>query len=359
MTEKGLMSFEYVAEARPLRGAWLQLILFLLLTAFLAVSIMVFTSFPALAAGPHGPYGSTTEKCEKCHAMHTGATQTLLGKKSVIELCESCHSGGIGADTAVMQGALMKPASPDSDEYVVAGTLLGGGFDGVGGATDTTSKHNLGEVAAPYGNTDMGATIELTCTSCHTPHEGPNYRLLRRRVGDAAADLSVTWNGPEQLGDGTTDYYYDEEDMDPGTPGVQYCTYNYRSGMSAWCSTCHAKYMTRSDALPYNAGDNAGDKVRYRHAVDVPVMGRFNIYNPATAYDLPTDLPLQDVGGDGRTNEDTITCLTCHMAHGSNATMGAGINAQASTRGSLPVDSMLLRLNDRQICQIACHKVVN
>lgn len=275
-----------------------------------------------------------------------------------MELCESCHSGGIGADTAVMQGAVMKPAEPGG-EYVIAGTLLGGGFEGIGGATNTTSKHNLGEVAAPYGSNDMGATIELTCTSCHTPHEGPNYRLLRRRVGDAAADLSVTWNGPDQVEGGTEDNKYAEVDMEPAEPGVQHRTYNYRSGMSAWCSTCHSKYMTRSDDTPYNAGDNAGDKVRYRHAVDVPVMGRNNIYNPATTYDLPTDLPLQDVGGDGRTNEDTITCLTCHKAHGSNATMGTSIDSQASTRGSLPTDSMLLRLNDRQICQSACHKVVN
>ncbi len=363
MADKGLLSCKYVAEARSLGGAWLQHILFAFITAILTVSLFIFTSIPAQAVGPHGPFGSTTEKCEKCHAMHSGATKTLLGKRDVMDLCKSCHSGGIGADTAVMQGALMKPATPDSGDYIVSGSLLGGGFDGIGGVTNTTSKHDLGTVAAPYGSENMGATIELTCTACHTPHEGPNYRLLRRRVGDGASDFSVIWNGPDQLGDGTVDSKYAQVDMEPGIPGIQHYTYNYRSGMSAWCSSCHSRYMTRSDATPYNAGDSAGARVRYRHAVDVPVMGRYNIYNPATTYDLPTDLPLQDVGGNGYVAgtdpADTITCLTCHLAHGTNVTMGPAINSQAANRGSLPTDSMLLRLNDRQICQIACHKVVN
>ncbi len=363
MTKLGLLSCEYVAEARHLVGAWLQLILFPFLTAVLVTALFVFASIPAQAVGPHGPFDATTEKCEKCHAMHTGATQTLLPKTSVVSLCQSCHSGGIGADTAVMQGALMKPSSPDSSDYIVAGTLLGGGFDGIGGVTNTTSKHDLGMVAAPYGSENMGTTIELTCISCHTPHQGPNYRLLRRRAGDSANDVLVTWNGPDDLGDGSLDYCYSEYDQDPGTAGVQHYTFNYNSGMSAWCSSCHSRYMTRSDATPYNAGDSAGERVRYRHAVDVPVMGRYNIYNPATTYDLPTDLPLQDVSGNGHVvgtdPTDTITCLTCHVAHGANTTMGAAIDSQAGTRGSLPTDSTLLRLNDRQVCQIACHKVVN
>jgi predicted CXXCH cytochrome family protein len=181
MARKGLLSCEYVAEAGPLEGTWLQLILFLSFTAFLAAAFFILTVIPAQAVGAHGPFNSGTEKCEKCHAMHTGATQSLLEKKSVMELCQSCHSGGAGADTAVMQGYLMKAATPGGTDYIVTGNLLGGGFDTLNSASPT-SKHRIGEVGAPFGTTETGPAVELTCTSCHTPHEGPNYRLLRRWV---------------------------------------------------------------------------------------------------------------------------------------------------------------------------------
>lgn len=357
MANRGLLSCEYEAEARPLTGALVQLFVITILTAAFTLVTVLLNATPAWAAGPHGPFNSTTEKCEQCHALHTGSTKTLLMKKTATEQCLSCHSGGIGADTAVMQGELMKPVTPDRTEYVSAGALLGGGFETTNGAT-TTSKHAVGEMGAPYGSA-TGEQVELTCVSCHTPHEGPNYRLLRRWVDGNTTDFLVTWNGPHTLPDGTVDYEYAEEDMDSATPGVQYVCYNYKAGFSAWCSGCHTRYMDRKDTTPYAAGDDAGEKIRYRHGVDVPVMGRYNIYNPATTYDLPTDLPLQDLTNNGRTNDDTILCLTCHQAHGTDATMGAGIDSQASKRGSLPTDSMLLRLNDRQVCQTACHKVVN
>lgn len=360
MTRDGLLSCEYDAEARRLRGAWLRLILFLLASALLAAVLFFLTAIPAKAVGPHGPFGATTEKCEKCHAMHTASSSTkLLVNLNTPALCQSCHSGGVGADTAVMQGTYMQPATSGGTDYVAAGTLLAGGFNAVGGTGNTSSTHPIETAAAPLGAGNMGATISLTCTSCHTPHEGPNYRLLRRGVGDSGTDFAVSWNGPYPQPDGTLDYAFDEHDMDLATPGVQYFTYNYSSGMSAWCSGCHSKYMTRQDSTPYEAGDAEGAQVRFRHAVDLPVITTLPDQFNGKLYDLTTDLPLQDVNGNGRDGADTITCLTCHRAHGTNSTMDAGLDAQAGTRGSLPTDSMLLRLNDRQICQTACHKVVN
>lgn len=358
MTNRGFLSFAYVAEPRPLRGALVRLFLVTFITATITAIILLLAANQALAVGPHGPFDSTTEKCEKCHALHTASTKTLLMKKTPTALCQSCHSGGIGADTAVMQGALMKATTPGGTDYTEIGALLGGGFDTMNSA-NTTSKHNIGEMGVPFGSNNMGAQVELTCVSCHTPHEGPNYRLLRRWVAGGATDHLVTWNGPYILPDGTADYDYIEEDKDSGAPGTQYFSYNYKAGLSAWCAGCHTRYMIRQDATAYAAGDAIGAEVRYRHAVDVPVIGRYNIFNPATLYDLPTDLPLQDLTNNGRTNDDTILCLTCHKAHGTDSAMGAVVNAQAAGRGSLPNDSMLLRMNDRQVCQIACHKVVN
>lgn len=363
MTGRGFLSGEYVAEARPLRGAWLQLMLFFLASALSASALFFLTAGQARAAGPHGPFDSTTEKCEKCHALHTARSgpTTLLNQADTAALCESCHSGGAGADTAVMQGSFMRPATSGGTGYVVTGTLLGGGFNAVGGVSDTTSLHTIGSMAVPPGSADMGASVSLACTSCHTPHNGPNYRLLRRNVNGSGTDMSVTWNGPYPQPDGTLDGAYDERDLGADT-GTQYLTFNYRGGMSAWCSACHSMYMTRQDSTPYDAGDIEGAQVRFRHAVDVPVIStspnRFN----GKLYGLSTDLPLQDVNGNGRDGVDTITCLTCHRAHGSSAVMAEETMLSAGgDRGSLPsgTDSMLLRLDNREICQIACHKVVN
>jgi predicted CXXCH cytochrome family protein len=381
VTRKGLLGVEYVAGAGPIRGAWLRLILFPLYSVILAILISLYVPIPAQAVGPHGPFNTTTEKCEKCHSMHAAGTQTLLTKKNNMELCESCHSAGIGADTAVMQGALMKPSAPDSKDYVNSGSLLGGGFETIGGSSSTTSRHNLSSMAVPPGAEDTGAAIQLDCLSCHTPHEGLNYRLLRQQINGDQTDYRVTWNGPCATPDGTLDYSYAENDMDPNTPGIQNVTYNYQSGLSAWCSGCHSQYMAANNpdgtpnanrggpgATPYNAGDEAGATVRYRHAVDVPIKSDdplnpvHNINPPYTTYSFTTDLPLNDTNGNGRDSADTITCLTCHKAHGSNAIMAEEtiLNADGD-RGGLPsgTDSMLLRLDNREVCQTACHKVVN
>jgi predicted CXXCH cytochrome family protein len=371
VTSKGLLGSKNIAEAGPIRGASLRLILFSLYSIFLAIVMSLSTVMQAQAVGPHGPFNATTEKCEKCHAMHTAGTPTLLTKKSNMELCESCHSAGIGADTAVMQGALMKPSTPGSKDYVNSGALLGGGFDTVGGTASTTSRHDLSSMAVPPGTADPGAVVQLDCLSCHTPHEGPNYRLLRQRINGRQTDYLVTWNGPLTAPDGTLDNSYTEKDMDPNTSGIQYVSYNYKSGISAWCSGCHSQYMAANNsdgtpnvnrggpgATPYDAGDSEGAQVRYRHTVDVVITGGKPDPINDIAYNLTTDLPLQDLTGNGRSGDDTVLCLTCHRAHGTAAEMNDPA-LQVGNRGSLPsgTDSMLLRQNDRKICKSACHKI--
>ncbi len=371
MTVRGLLSSEYVSEARRPLGALPKLILFYFLTVTAIFFVLVFLSRPVSAVGPHGPFSSTSEKCEKCHAMHRTTNSMLLVKEDSVALCLSCHSGGIGADTAVMQGALMKATAPGSGSYVVLGSLLGGGFDAIGGSAVSTSKHILRSTAAPYGSDNMSSQIQITCVSCHTPHENDNYRLLRKQPGGSGPDMTVTWNGPYLNPDGSQDYAYEQRAYGPGltyNPGThefsgtsKEVTRNYRSGLPAWCSSCHTRYMNRQDSAPYNAGDIVGAAVRYRHAVDVPVIGRHNIYDTVVPYDLPTDMPLQDVTGNGRTADDTISCLSCHFAHGTSAQMHdeTASASLVADRGTLPTDSMLLRLDDRQVCQIACHRVVN
>jgi cytochrome c553 len=305
---------------------------------------------------------------------------------TVTELCVSCHSKGAGADTAVMEGAVIE-ASDGGVEPAKWPRLLGGGFTMVGNQEPVTGSHMLLATAAPYGSAVSGSLISLECVSCHTPHDGPNYRLLRQQPGDITGTLiSVPWNAPPDVTttdpDGKTitvkDYAYAEQSFgtgivyDPATRTFSgtsaEVTRNYRAGIAEWCTACHSRYMTRSDLEAYDAGDAEGATPRYRHAVGVPIKSAFNHYLGATvSYDFQTDLPLEDKGNTGtgaigRTDDDAMTCLTCHKAHGSSAVMtGSAVLASDGDRGSLPADtnSMLLRLNNRQVCQTACHRVVN
>lgn len=372
------MSSKYVTRTRRPQGAlsWLTQIAFLAsLTVFFITSL---GSTVLAAAGPHGDFNSKTEKCERCHSVHTAKTQTLLQKNTIQDLCVSCHSKGIGADTAVMDGALLRPVSAGSSVYDNLGTLLGGGFDSIGTTASSTSRHIMGTATNPPGGTG-GATIVLDCMSCHTPHDSPNYRMLRRRPNGIATDITVAWNGPWKTttvdADGktvvTTDNAYVEQSFGAGlsfdavartySGASKEVTRNYKSGVAAWCSSCHSAYMSRQDLVAYDAGDAEGAAIRYRHAVDVPITGVTNEYISTIAYDFQTDLPLEDKTGLGRSNDDTMTCLTCHKAHGSSALMtGRAVLVSAADRGTLPAgeDSMLLRLNNRQVCQTACHRVV-
>ncbi len=318
----------------------------------MALVMVIMLSSPVFAAddSPHGHFTSSTDKCKSCHRVHGGSTASLLPEQSITQTCVSCHSNGSGADTGVMQGAYFEAGHPGHSWGTDGGTLVGGGFSLVGNSAAVTGSHQLDVAGKPYGTT-TGVTYVLTCVSCHTPHEGPNYRLLRRNVADSPTDIRVTSNELDK-NYCVTDY---------GTaPGIQEYTRNYESGIAAWCTACHAKYMTRGGTFGkdiYDAGDMYGTVERYRHAIDVPITGRTDTANGLT-YDLATNLPLQDLNGDGRTDDDTLTCLTCHQAHGSAAQMHGAAVLPAAKRGTLPqtTNGMLLRQNDRIMCR-DCHNM--
>ena len=130
-------------------------------------------------------------------------------------------------------------------------------------------------------------------------------------------------------------------------------TRNYQSGLSAWCSGCHNVYI--EPASPYDIGDGSGSTIMRRHKVDItltntePLMG-----TPAT------DLPLNDLTGNGRTDDDTMSCVTCHRAHGTDTDSTEVGAYQAASRGFLPPinTSMLLRRDNRGVC-IDCHGYLN
>jgi hypothetical protein len=105
---------------------------------------------------------------------------------------------------------------------------------------------------------------------------------------------------------------------------------------------------------------------KYRHRVDmvwnsVPSTITVGASNPESAGYQGVSVPLAYTYGatwsgsttEAHENTGTIaTCLTCHFAHGTSATMGTNSAGAAQTGAQ---DSSLLRWNNRGVCQ-ACHQ---
>jgi cytochrome c553 len=296
--------------------------------------------------------------------MHLNAGDKLLSRTSVTDVCISCHAKGQGADTAVMEGLYVDgQGSAANHSWGTPGALLlGGGFLYIGGNQPVTGNHQIGVTAVPYGS-GSGTGYTLGCQDCHTPHANDNYRLLRHQPGGVAADITVQFNGPwtdaTQTAQGGEYNAYSIADFSAGNAnGEKEFTRNYKAGIASWCAACHQRYMTRGwpDPDSYPAGDNYGSQPRYRHEVGCAITGENDEVN-GVAYNLTTDLPLEDATGNGRTTDDRLTCLSCHAAHGTAAVM-QGDAILGSDRGSLPAgaNGLNLRTDGRELCG-DCHNI--
>jgi predicted CXXCH cytochrome family protein len=315
-------------------------------------------------AGPHGGYTATNnEACASCHRAHTAASASLL-INSVPNLCFSCHgSAATGADTNVVDGIY---------EGLGGGNLLSGGFVNFRG-TPVSSNHSVngtwqnawgsgttwtstydcagchtaeGGIWGPefqvsptglptYPGRGQNISMPLTCTSCHEPHGGRNYRALQQRLHpptlqqqDPPGYVLVTSN--ETGGQNPNLAGYVPNYVDP----------MYKLGLGDWCTGCHFTYYQSISVDPFNAEDGKGMVIRYRHRMNV---------NLGT---LTTGLPLEQPDGYSTTQQvtDQLFCLTCHFAHGSSATAS---NMAANVPPAN--DSALMRMDNRGVCE-ECHK---
>lgn len=276
--------------------------------------------------GPHGGYTPTTDACAGCHRTHTAAAPRLL-IDAVPNLCFSCHgNSGNGADTNVLDGIyLERDLETESPvEGVDNRGLRGGGFinalvdtdrDGTAVPTAVTSNHlNDGSMGTAWGNGIIGSgpglSIALSCTSCHDPHGGDTYRILRPIPSDsgAAAPVAVAdeTNKTYTVGDANNDYMIENY----GTTG---------SSLASWCSQCHTRYLASSGSGHTDSGDPI---FTYRHATT------------------------------------SVNCVRCHVAHGSSATMGENSGSvpwpDSATAPNGDARSSLLRMDNRGVCAF-CH----
>jgi predicted CXXCH cytochrome family protein len=340
------------------------------LLGLLAVSLIFLLGIAVIPvsanSGPHGGYTATTDACAGCHRAHTAAAAGLL-VNSVPNLCFTCHgSTATGADTNVTDGLY---------EGTGGGNLLAGGFTNYQGVPVSSTHSVNGTWQKAWGSgipwtgmyynpgcagchTEEGYGIwgreftldpliltfpsrgqnimmDLTCTSCHDPHGGRNYRVLQQRLHpptiqqeDPPGYVLVTSN---EVGG-----------QNPNLPGYvpNYVDPKYQLGLGDWCTGCHFTYhqTVSVSGAPFNAEDGKGLVTRYRHAMN------------ATLGTLTTTLPLEDISGNGSSADDQLFCLSCHFAHGTSvSTTGLAANIAPTD------DSALLRIDNRGVCE-DCHQ---
>jgi hypothetical protein len=212
----------------------------------------------------------------------------------------------------------------------------------------------------------------MECASCHNPHGNGNYRILNPipggdgtgpfvepAAGVVVADAPLPPAGDtrnytviqlrDNVGSMTAsevqaiagynnlmgNYFHRTVPWDPqvddtvvgsstgltsnDAPNGQPGTCNTQ--INQWCSQCHSRYLAPSGAWNTDSGDAI---FKYRH-----------------------------------TNTSNKPCTTCHVAHGSNATMPGGASTSFSVNfpypdGTESDSSRLLKIDNRGTCQ-ACH----
>lgn len=284
--------------------------------------------------GPHGGYTATTDACAGCHRAHTASEANLLIAQ-VPNLCITCHGNvGAGADTNVEDGIyLERDGNTESpSEGVTSRGLKGGGFvnalidtnwDLVAASASVTSMHTFnGTAGIMWGNgaINSGAgqsNVAMTCTYCHNPHgnasttNGPTYRLLRSIPTDSGvssgADVTDESSKGYSVSNGENQYFGEN--------------YGSRSAqISNWCSQCHTRHLAASGSGSTDSGDAI---YAFRHT----------------------------------TTGFSLGCTSCHVSHGTSATMAGYSSAANWPDGSIPSGnerSSLLRVDNRGVCEL-CH----
>jgi hypothetical protein len=251
---------------------------------------------------------------------------------TIPSLCYTCHgNAGSGADTNVVDGIYLdRDAEAESPPEGVANWgLKAGGFQSALMDTDaltstvatlaaTTSSHLAdGSTGTAWGNGAISAVFDpgvtsfgLSCVSCHDPHGSDTYRILRPIPTDSGAGVSIT------VSDEVTKTYTVSD------PANDYMSQRYATltlPLASWCSQCHTRYLASSGSGHIDSGDAI---FMYRHTTT------------------------------------SVSCVWCHVAHGTSATMGSYSGSvlwpdTASTPNG-DARSSLLRLDSRGVCAY-CH----
>lgn len=232
-------------------------------------------------------HSGETLVCSDCHTMHNSSggnpmrydsaptpAPNLLRHATSLTLCLYCHDG-------------TNPSAPDVIGPVgYVADPSGGWFENSGGIANPNG-HDLA-MATPQLPPGGSTSLILTCNTCHDPHGGSGFRNLR---GD-----------PTGTGQPPVNVVASQTVLPNGSnPAAVYVDGNtrYRTGMSAWCGTCHGGDFHGNH---YDATLSTSPWTDYAYWSG-PIVNRVRVQNPVD----PT-VPSAD---------DQVFCGSCHRAHGS------------------------------------------
>ncbi len=364
----------------------------------------------------HNPAtGVLAAPCAGCHRVHTAGGEKLLKQDGVVALCETCHAGAAGGS------ALKTDTGKSALEQNLSVALRGGGFSEALLDTDdttsaragnakipslatgegVTSKHDVDDESAAatiWGNgSGWGTSLSIfTCANCHDPHGGsnsgnPTFRILRvKPVGSgAASNVAVTDETAGTDRTYTTPDFYKPvgsgsklvpEKVNPTFPGgggyvvpasdssadiaaaaATLVAGQAAGGINNWCAQCHTAYYQTTFDGNGPAGTDYEDL--HQHKAVETAYAYYCLKNDGSAWSRAGELSTSPCpsGSTGpsqlQVRTASYSCVKCHVAHGTNATMTAG--SYAAEVGDPGTDdnpsSKLLKANDRAICR-KCHR---
>jgi len=379
---------------------------------------------PDSCAGCHRAHSAVAanllvrDQMSLCYTCH-GASAT----GSVLDVVDGISTASIGG--GALRGGGVQFALLNTTTYT--GNLIvgwGGNIPALATGAATSSHHSVdasavtmwgnGPTPATVGDTSYGKAekVNLSCGSCHDPHGNHQYRILkpgpsdsgiangpysegvqagRVYINDASAKTYTTTNYALIDGGATSAANVagtsSGNTWNGGPNDGSQLAYNsttknwwgtYTAASSLWCATCHTRYNAVSGAELTPSGDAV---YMFKHPVytlinkDAPD----NVFNGAWLSASQTGVPyntaitpVQGTPGAGTTNH-APACLSCHVAHGTNASMtntvknqySPGVNFNSTNQQVQGTDSQgltnvhltstLLRLDNRGACQ-ACHQ---
>ncbi|HEY3414364.1 MAG TPA: cytochrome c3 family protein [Armatimonadota bacterium] len=301
----------------------------------LAVLAACLLATGAVRAGEyHGPLQNTCSDCHTAHASVRGQTWTptphlLKNSNGEVSLCMSCHDGtDPQAPDIVASGTASNPTDTVTTLYTSKFGSSAGFFQSDYLTASSPYGHDLApafSVSAPLssGYTKSGG---LTCADCHDVHGNDNYRNL-------LPDPNPAHPGSYSIVIGTQVKETTPVNAQNPNPAVAYDTANVslyvNNNINAWCTDCH-------DLLAANSAGSAPAHFR-GHPTDVQIGGigkhtdSANWISPGSGpntgfgsdvNDSIPGIPRVRYGSPTGSNTiagstDTVSCLSCHKAHGS------------------------------------------
>lgn len=247
---------------------------------------------PAVASA-----GVVQGRCDDCHTMHNsqgGVGQTTAQAKLLkgAATCVGCHAAGVANDGTTGKRVDGNHAPQVLDKVTVN---PGGYFSAVAG--DEGKQHNIAGIAAAdsvfvaKGNRpgDSAAyAAAIGCADCHTQagHHTSTAGVYRM-LGTTGATASTAGAG--------------NYSPNAGFPGNR-SQINYAAAqLNSVCAACHPDF--------HGTGNTGAASPFTRHPTNVKILGN-------TATSVPATITATDaiVVGDGA--DQTVMCLSCHVAHG-------------------------------------------